>query len=285
MKNAEELKTLVREKYSQIALQQSEGDTASCCGCGCDTNEVYNIMSDDYTRLEGYEPDADLGLGCGIPTEYAGLKPGQVVVDLGSGAGNDVFVARSVVGDKGHVTGVDFAQPMLDKARANKAKLGFENVDFRLGEIEALPLPDAYADVVISNCVLNLVPDKQMAFAEILRVLKPGGYFCISDVVASGELPAKVREAAEMYAGCVSGAIPRSAYLEVIARAGFQGVAVKKEKPILVPDEILERYLTPDEIVAFRSSGAGVFSVTVVGLKSPSAEQLEQACCSGDCCA
>jgi arsenite methyltransferase len=281
MSNAEELKKIVKDKYSEIALQPKEQNEASCCGAtGCGTVD-YAIFAESYTQLAGYNPEADLGLGCGVPTEFAQIKSGDTVIDLGSGAGNDCFVARALAGESGKVIGVDMTEAMIAKARENAGKLGFANVEFRQGEIEDLPIAANRADVVISNCVLNLVPDKRKAFAETFRVLKPGGHFSISDVVLVGELPADLVKASEMYAGCVSGAIQQGEYLQIIREAGFTQVAVQKEKAIHVPDEILKDYLDEAAIAAFRAGGTGIFSVTVYGEKPAAA-----ACCApgAGCC-
>lgn len=265
---AEDLKLIVKEKYGEIASQSKLQNQSSCCGStGCCDNVDYTIFSDDYTRLDGYNPEADLGLGCGLPTQYAEIKLGNQVLDLGSGAGNDCFVARTFVGELGHVTGIDFTDEMLEKANRNLIATGFNNIDFVKGDIENMPLNDNTFDVVISNCVLNLVPDKKKAFSEIFRVLKPGGHFCISDVVTTGELPAKLKEAAEMYAGCVSGAIIKEEYLLVIKQQGFTNILVKKEKEIEIPSEILLNYITPDELSAFKSKRVGIYSITVNGIK------------------
>ena len=266
--NAVDTKDMVRAKYAEIALQDKASNAASCCGAGGCSTEVYNIMTDDYTKVEGYNPDADLGLGCGLPTQFAGIKPGDTVLDLGSGAGNDCFVARHETGEDGRVIGVDFTPEMIAKAKANAAKLGYQNVEFRQGDIEALPLTSNIVDVVVSNCVLNLVPDKRKAFSEVLRVLKPGGHFSISDVVLRGELPEKLRNAAEMYAGCVSGALQESAYLGIIHDLGFEQVTVQKRKPIVIPDDILANYLNPEELAAHKAGGTGIFSITVAATKS-----------------
>ena len=279
MKNENELKELVKQKYSEIALQDKETNQSSCCGAGGCSTEVYNIMSDDYTTLQGYNPDADLGLGCGLPTEFAQIKAGDVVVDLGSGAGNDCFVARNLAGPTGKVIGVDFTPAMIDKARMNAEKLSFHNVEFRQGDIENMPISANVADVVISNCVLNLVPNKDAVIKDIYRVLKPGGHFSISDVVLVGNLPEKIRNAAEMYAGCVSGAVQKQIYLELIELNGFSNITIQKEKAIVIPDDILIRYLTQEEIIAFKNSSAGIFSVTVF------AQKPEAACVpGGGCC-
>ncbi len=263
----DQLKELVRQKYSEIALQEKAVNQASCCGSGSCSTEVYNIMSDDYTELEGYNPDADLGLGCGLPTQFARIKPGDTVIDLGSGAGNDCFVARAETGPTGKVIGIDFTPEMINKARENADKLGFNNVEFRTGDIERMPVTANVADVVVSNCVLNLVPDKKRVFCEIFRVLKNGGHFSISDVVLTGELPEALRRDAEMYAGCVAGAIQRDEYLDFITKTGFVNLQIQKEKPIVIPDDILSKYLHADQIASFRNGESGIFSITVYAEK------------------
>ncbi len=281
MTNTEQnLKQLVQEKYSEIALQDADLNRASCCGAGGCSTEVYNIMADDYTNLNGYTTDADLGLGCGLPTQFARISKGDTVVDLGSGAGNDCFVARAETGETGRVIGIDFTPAMIEKARINAAKLNYTNVEFRQGDIEDIPLRDNRADVVVSNCVLNLVPNKPAVFAEIKRILKPGGHFSISDIVLTGHLPEKLKEAAEMYAGCVAGAIQKDEYLQMIADSGFQNIIIQKEKPIIVPDDILANYLSPVEIAEFRDSTSGIFSITVY------AEKEGLKCCApgSGCC-
>ena len=278
MNTEQELKELVRQKYSEKANQDKDTNAASFCGSGCCSTEVYNIMSDDYTKLEGYNPDADLGLGCGLPTEFAQIKPGDVVIDLGSGAGNDCFIARSQTGETGKVIGIDFTEAMIAKARANAEKLGFNNVEFRQGDIEKMPVTAKVADVVVSNCVLNLVPNKKNVVNEIFRVLKARGHFSISDIVLVGELPANLKQAAEMYAGCVSGAIQKDEYLGLIKEAGFESVTVQKEKAIHIPDDILGNYMSAEEIAAFRKSDVGIYSVTVFARK-PDCCDPETGCC------
>jgi len=235
-------------------------------------------MADDYTKLQGYIADADLGLGCGLPTEHALIRPGDTVVDLGSGAGNDCFVARSLAGETGRVIGIDFTERMIEKAKENAMKLGFDNVEFRQGDIENLPLAGGIADVVVSNCVLNLVPNKAQAFAETFRILKPKGHFSVSDIVLSGDLPQGLQQSAEMYAGCVSGAIQKEEYLSIIQKAGFKNIIVQKEKRISLPDEILQQYLGIAEMEEFKTGKAGIFSITVF------AEKPEGACCAPGCC-
>jgi arsenite methyltransferase len=278
METQDQIKEMVRQKYSEIALQDKSVNETSCCGSGCCSTEVYNIMTDDYTNLEGYTPEADLGLGCGLPTQFARIKKGDIVIDLGSGAGNDAFIARSETGETGKVIGIDFTDAMIDKARSNAEKLGFHNVEFRKGDIENMPVAGNMADVIISNCVLNLVPNKYGVLKEINRVLKPGGHFSISDIVLAGSLPAKIREAAEMYAGCVAGAIQKQAYLEMIDLIGFKNIQIQKEKPIIIPDDILSKYLSENEIREFRDSGTGIYSMTVF------AEKSNETCCAPGCC-
>jgi arsenite methyltransferase len=240
MTKEQEIKEMVKQKYSEIALQDKEINASSCCGSGGCSSEVYNIMSEEYTDLNGYNPDADLGLGCGLPTQFAKIKTGDVVIDLGSGAGNDCFIARAETGETGKVIGIDFTDAMINKARINAEKLGFHNVEFRQGDIEKMPVTANVADVVVSNCVLNLVPNKKNVFAEIYRVLKPGGHFSISDIVITGELPEKLINAAEMYAGCVAGAINKEVYLDYIKQTGFKNTTIQKQKLIIVPDDILK---------------------------------------------
>ena len=235
MKTETELKELVKQKYSEIAEQDKIVNQSSCCGAGGCSTEVYNIMSDDYSALQGYNADADLGLGCGLPTAFAKIKKGDTVIDLGSGAGNDCFVARAQTGEQGKVIGIDFTENMIAKARTNAEKLGFNNVEFRYGDIEQIPVTANVADVVVSNCVLNLVPNKYNVLKEVYRVLKPGGHFSISDIVLEGELPKPLQQAAEMYAGCVSGAVQKQVYMELIEATGFKNIVIQKEKNIIIP--------------------------------------------------
>ncbi|MBS1782997.1 MAG: arsenite methyltransferase [Bacteroidetes bacterium] len=279
MNNNEEIKQMVKQKYSEIALQDNETNASSCCGSGGCSTEVYNIMNDEYEHLEGYNPDADLKLGCGLPTEFAEIKTGDTVVDLGSGAGNDCFVARHETGETGKVIGIDFTEAMIEKARANAEKLRFNNVEFRLGDIETIPITANVADVVISNCVMNLVPDKSKAFSEVFRILKQGGHFSISDIVLTGNLPTKIKNAAEMYAGCVASAIQKTDYLQIIKEAGFTNITIQKEKPIIVPNDILKNYLTDDEIAIYNANQFIIFSVTVYGEKSNSCCEPNSGCC------
>jgi ubiquinone/menaquinone biosynthesis C-methylase UbiE len=282
MQTEEQLKEIVRKKYSEIAMQDKDTNMSSCCGAGGCSTEVYNIMSDDYTSLAGYNADADLGLGCGLPTQFARIKPGDVVIDLGSGAGNDCFVARHETGETGKVIGIDFTPAMIDKARANAEARGFNNVEFRQGDIEHMPVTANSADVIVSNCVLNLVPNKHGVFSEIFRVLKPGGHFSISDVVLIGALPEGLRKDAEMYAGCVASAIQKEVYLEFISLTGFTNMTIQKEKPIIIPDDILRNYLNAEEIETYKKMGNVIFSITVYAKKP----KESSSCCAPDtdCC-
>ncbi len=285
MNNETQIKELVKEKYAAIAEQSLTQNSTSCCGAtsSCCGDDVYNIMSDDYTKMEGYHADADLGLGCGLPTEFAKIKTGDTVIDLGSGAGNDAFIARKIVGESGRVLGIDFTEAMINKARTNAEKLGFNNVEFRLGDIDDMPVTSNYADVIVSNCVLNLVPNKHKVISEIFRVLKPGAHFSISDIVLEGALPSKWKEVAELYAGCVSGAIQKEVYLEMIEAAGFKNILLQKEKEIIIPDDILKNYLSETEIAEYKTGNTKITSITVYADK-PAKD--ERNCCEpgSGCC-
>lgn len=268
IKNNQDLKELVKQRYSELALNTDE--LKGCC-CGknpaAPSKKVFTIMSEDYTKLKGYEPDADLGVGCGLPTEYAGIREGDTVIDLGSGAGNDCFIARAEVGESGKVIGVDFSPQMIAKARNNAVKRGYTNVEFLEGDIEDMPLPDNTADVVVSNCVLNLLPRKDLIFKEIYRVLKPGGHFCISDVVLNGVFPKEFTDNAAMYAGCIASAIQREDYLSEIEKVDFKNIRIERTKTVLIPDEVLHEHLNEDTIQKYKSGNVGIYSITVTGQK------------------
>lgn len=281
MQTDQQLKDIVKQKYSEIALQEKETNVPSCCSSACCSHEVYNIMTDNYSGLEGYAVEADLGLGCGLPTQFAQIKPGDTVIDLGSGAGNDVFIARAETGEAGKVIGIDFTPAMIEKARANTAKLGFTNVEFRQGDIEQMPVEDNVADVIVSNCVLNLVPNKKAVISEISRVLKPGAHFSIADIVLKGDLPKPLQEAAEMYAGCVSGAIQKDQYLQLLADAEFEKITVQKERQIILLGTILQKYFTAAEPGQFINSDMGIYSITVYA-KKPAHQS--KSCCGTECC-
>jgi ubiquinone/menaquinone biosynthesis C-methylase UbiE len=281
MHTAEELKSIVKEKYGDIAKKSSTTNSptqsSGCCGekeektatatksscCGGKEEKDYSVLAEDYASLEGYNPDADLQLGCGIPTKYAQIHEGDTVVDLGSGAGNDCFVARALTGEQGRVIGLDFTEAMVSKAKSNAQKLGYSNVEFVLGEIENVPLPDNTADVVVSNCVMNLVPDKDAAFKETYRILKKGGHFSISDIVLQGEIPEGLRNDAAMYAGCVSGALQKKEYLDIVRRAGFKNLVIQIQKKMELDDAIYLKYFTEEEVENFKKSFKGIFSITL----------------------
>jgi len=276
MTNEEQIKEMVKQKYGEIALQDKE--TAGCgCVSGCCSTEPFSMMTDDYSKLDGYNADADLGLGCGLPTKFAKIKKGDTVIDLGSGAGNDCFVARAETGETGKVIGIDFTPAMIEKARNNAEKRGLNNVEFRQGDIDNMPVADNTANVIVSNCVLNLVPNKRAVFSEMYRVLKSGGHFSISDIVLVGELPKEIQTAAEMYAGCVSGAIQKNDYLEFIEQAGFKNITIQKENPIIIPDGVLKSYLSEKEIAVYKSNPTIIWSITVYAEK-------QSCCCDSGCC-
>lgn len=265
--DSQEIKESVKKTYGEIAAKNQSAGCCSSSGCCGTSSADFSIMNDKYTGIEGYVPEADLQLGCGLPTQHAGIKTGDTVLDLGAGAGNDVFVARAAVGENGFVIGVDMTEEMVSKAIINKKKLGYDNIDFRLGEIENLPVDSNSIDVVISNCVLNLVPDKQKAFSEIYRVLKPGAHFCILDIVIDGELPSSILRSVEMYAGCIAGAVQQDEYLNIITKSGFENVEIKSSKNISLPEETLKLFLQKEDIADLSRSNASVRSITVIGYK------------------
>ncbi len=263
-----DLKLVVQKKYGKIAQQSLLHKQSSCCGAsGCCGEMEFSMIGDEYTNVKGHNPEADLGLGCGIPTQFANIKEGDSVLDLGSGAGNDCFVARAIVGENGKVTGIDFTDAMIEKSRANNAKMGYANVEFIRGDIEKMPLPDNAFDVIVSNCVLNLVPDKQKAFSEMYRVLKHEGHFCVSDVVIKGSLPEKLQKDAEMYVGCVSGASSIDDYLAIIRKQKFRDILIHKEKVISIPENVLLNYMQKEEMESFANGDIGIISITISAKK------------------
>ena len=261
MKNEQELKGIVKEQYGKIASESN----SCCCSSGC-CGDMENVMYEDYDGLNGYNPDADLGLGCGLPTKFAKIKKGDTVIDLGSGAGNDCFVARAEAGENGRIIGIDFTPEMIEKARENVKRRGFTNIEFIYGDIDNMPVETNLADVIVSNCVLNLVPNKQAVFKEIYRVLKPNGHFSISDIVLNGDLPEKIKSTAEMYAGCISGAIQKDEYLKIIEETGFKNIMLQKEVSIVLPDEVAINYLTEEEILDYKKNPL-IRSITVYAEK------------------
>ncbi|MCZ6673855.1 MAG: arsenite methyltransferase [Verrucomicrobia bacterium] len=254
--NPGEIKASVQETYGKIAETNSSGCCSSGCGCSSGTiaTEDYSWEGESYDKLDGYVPEADLNLGCGLPIEFAGIEKGMTVLDLGSGAGNDVFIARRETGPEGWVIGLDFTPAMIQKAEDNRIKLGYENIEFIEGDIDSIPVDSDAVDVVVSNCVLNLVPDKSLVLSEIYRVLKKGGHFSISDIVTSGPLPDSILNSVADYVGCVAGALVKDHFLAQIKEAGFSEIKIQKEREISVPDTVLD-------------SGIKVLSVTVYAEK------------------
>jgi arsenite methyltransferase len=282
---AEDLKKNVSEFYGSIARDPE----ASGCGCGpaaCCGVSPGESMSESYAGKEGYVADADLGLGCGIPDAYADLQPGQTVLDLGSGAGNDAFVARAAVGETGKVIGVDMTPDMLSRARANAAARGFDNVEFRLGEIEHLPVTSATVDRILSNCVLNLVPDKEAAHREMFRVLKPGGRFSVSDIAMEGAVSPEIRQAASLYVGCISGAVTRTEMTRSLEAAGFSDVQMAKEVVYPLDKQMIKDFLPAGADADALLANVQVYKVTVTGVKPDKAKAAspEGACCGSACC-
>lgn len=267
MNTNEEKKALVKQRYSELALNSDALNSGCCCGTSplTSSKKVFTIMSEDYSKLKGYEADADLGVGCGLPTQYAGIKEGDTVLDLGSGAGNDCFIARAEVGEAGKVIGIDFSPQMIERARKNATKRGYTNVEFVEGDIENMPLPDNSVDVVVSNCVLNLLPEKDTIFKEIYRVLKKGGHFCISDVVLNGVFPKEFTDNAAMYAGCIASAIQREDYLAEIEKANFSNIRIERTKTVLIPDDVLLEHLNEATIAKYKAGNTGIYSITVTG--------------------
>lgn len=276
----------VRDKYGKIAQGQVQG----CCGpsptpCGGGSVEaVSQALGYSKTEIEGLA-DANLGLGCGAPIDHLKLQEGEHVLDLGSGAGIDVFLAAKRVGPNGRVIGVDMTPEMLQKARANAAKLGFTQVEFREGRLEKLPVASASVDAVTSNCVINLVPDKAEVFREIARVLKPGGRLVISDIILDGALPESIEKDVYAYVGCISGAMQRQAYFGALEAAGLGDIELLKDLDYLgamveaAPQEV--RDLLARTGVAAEDVVGKVRSVTFRACK----RETTESCCGPKCCA
>ncbi len=273
----DEVKRVVRDAYSKVAQRERDPlnimQVGSCCGSADRAHELSKAIGYGEDELRSVPEGANLGLGCGNPTALATLKQGETVLDLGSGAGFDCFLAANVVGDGGKVIGVDMTPAMIDKARSNARSGGYTNVEFRLGELEHLPAADNSVDVIISNCVINLTPDKGAVFKEAFRVLKPGGRLAVSDVVVLKPLPEAVQRSITAYVGCLSGAIPKDAYLQAISAAGFEDVNVADEMALsldcMVNDptvQTLEQnlHITSEEL---RDVADAVRSIKVTGNK------------------
>ncbi|MDR2965847.1 MAG: arsenite methyltransferase [Treponema sp.] len=267
MENEQRIKEIVRDTYGKIASENIQ-EKGSCCSTkSCCSGKNYNMMAENYTGLDGYNPDADLGLGCGLPTKFAKIKKGDTVIDLGSGAGNDCFVARAEAGDTGRIIGIDFTQEMIEKAKNNEKKLGFANVEFILGDIDNIPVESNLADVIVSNCVLNLVPNKKAVFNEIYRVLKPNGHFSISDIILTGNLPDEIKSAVEMYAACITGAISKDLYLKNIEETGFRNIEIQKEVVIDLPEDFMKNNFSEETIKIYNENPNIIKSITVYAEK------------------
>ncbi|MBK6266208.1 arsenite methyltransferase [Marivirga sp. S37H4] len=257
------IKESVKKIYTETVNNGNLSLQGSCCG-----NEVdANLFKEDYSKVQGYMQEADFGLGCGIPTELALIKEGDTVLDLGSGAGNDAFVASKIVGETGKVIGIDMTEAMVAKANINKEKIDARNVSFLLGDIENIPLSNNSIDVAISNCVMNLVPNKEKAYSEVFRVLKPGGHFSISDIVIEGQLPEQVKKSELLYSACISGAINKEDYLMAIETAGFSNIKIQSEKHFNIPEALLNKYLTAEEKEDFKAIPFSVSSINVYAEK------------------
>jgi len=272
----DEIKNKVKEGYGRVALENRSccGAPSSCCGASASIQTIGEMIGYSKEEMNQVPEGANLGLGCGNPVALASIKVGQTVLDLGSGAGFDSFLAARAVGEQGRVIGVDMTPEMVAKARENAKKGGFRNVEFRLGEIENLPVPDDSVDVILSNCVINLSPEKPKVFAEAFRVLKPGGKLTLSDVVLLRPLPPVLANSAAAYLGCVAGASLKSDYLDMLAAAGFTDVQVAGESSFylgemdtdpIVRAIIEEAKLTPEKI---KEVGESIVSVKVVATKA-----------------
>lgn len=271
----DEIKNKVKEGYGRVALENRSccGAPSSCCGSSASIQTIGEMIGYSKEEMNQVPEGANLGLGCGNPVALASIKVGQTVLDLGSGAGFDSFLAARAVGEKGRVIGVDMTPEMVAKARENAKKGGFRNVEFRLGEIENLPVPDDSVDVILSNCVINLSPEKPKVFAEAFRVLKPGGKLTLSDVVLLRPLPPVLANSAAAYLGCVAGASLKSDYLDMLAAAGFTDVQVAGESTFYLGEAaadpvvqaiIAEASLTPGQI---KEVGESIVSIKVVATK------------------
>lgn len=267
----EKIKKVVREGYAKIAKQKS---ACSCCGGAALAQDISKKIGYTEEELEAVPEGANLGLGCGNPVALASLKEGETVLDLGSGAGFDCFLAANRVGKKGKIIGVDMTPEMIEKARENAKRGKYTNVEFRLGEIENLPVADDSVDVVISNCVINLSPDKRRVFKEAFRALKPGGRLMISDMVLLKELPDFIKNSIESYIGCLSGAMLRDEYVEAIKGAGFQDVRIINETSFPIEcmandptaKAVIENLKIPTEKV--KEIASSVISIKIYGVKA-----------------
>lgn len=264
MNTSENIKDTLKQRFNDIAYQSEEYYEEECgcgSGCGCGGGTA------DYTDEPGYHPFADLGLGAGMPTRFAEIKEGDTVIDLGSGAGIDSFLAREKAGLTGKVIGVDMTERMIEKARKNADLAGYNNVEFRLGEIENIPVAEKTAHVILANGILNMVPDRKRAMAEIYRVMKHHGQLCVSDFMTRGDLPKGLRMDAEMYVGCMAGSMPVDDFVRMLEEAGLEEISIREEVKKELPDAMLHYYLPPDEAQQFREGTPGIYSVTITAQK------------------
>jgi len=267
----DDIKKIVRKDYGKIAKQDNSccGSISSCCGNPDLAEDISRSIGYTEEELRAAPEGANLGLGCGNPTALASLKEGEIVLDLGSGAGFDCFLAANKVGEKGQVIGIDMTPEMIEKSRENAEKNGYQNVEFRQGEIENLPIESNSVDVVISNCVINLSPDKKQVFNEVFRILKSGGRLVVSDIVVLKELPEYIKNSVEAYVGCISGALLKDKYLELIKEAGFQNVTVTDETlfpiELMINDPTAQAIINKENITAqeLEKVGNSVVSIKV----------------------
>jgi SAM-dependent methyltransferase len=267
MQDPNEIKKTVQERFHHELTYKDDYMEEGCgCGSGCGCSS-YADTAENYTELEGYHPHADLGLGCGLPTEFIDIREGDTVVDLGCGAGNDCFVARERTGLTGKVIGVDITESMIERARKNAEMAGYNNVEFRLGDVENLPVSDQTANAVICNCVLNLVPDKSIALLESYRVMKHHGHLSIAEIVVIGNMPQALKEDAEMYAGCLTGAMAKDDFLRLVEVSGFENVRTADMKPVELPDAMLRSHLSDDQHREYQKGMFGLFTITATADK------------------
>jgi len=262
---SESIKKAIQARYNEIALEIPSGAFSYVNFLTCQTKRLPFVV--DYSKQDGYEPELDLKIGCGIPTASANIKQGDTVLDLGCGIGNDSFLALKKVGPTGKVIGIDIAPGMVELARKHAARLGFANIDYREGDLESLPVDSNSIDVVISNCTINMVPEKAKVFSEIFRVLKPGGHCSISDIVLRAPLPDDLKKVPEFYSGCVAGTELKDSYLEYIRLAGFEAVQISLEKNLIVPIEHLIKYLPETVAKSLAAQSAPLVSVNILADK------------------
>ncbi len=266
MNTVAEYKDNLRMRFTEIAFQSEQMVEDSCgCGSGCGCHSTQE--EPDSNALPGYFPSADLGLGAGMPTMHAEIKEGDIVVDLGSGAGIDSFLAREITGPAGKVIGFDMTEKMIEKARRNADMAGYNNVEFRLGDVENLPLNEKSAHVVIGNGLLGLTPDKENALKEVYRVLKHHGQLCFSEFMIRGNMPKGLKMDADLYMGCMAGSLSVEDYVAMLEKAGFEEITIKDEQKIELPAAMIHYYLPPEEAIYFTEGSSGIYAVTITADK------------------